>query len=95
VPNFLDWRERASSLESLAAYVQRNFALQGRTSSERVFGAAVSANYFRVLGVEPRLGRSFGLEEDQPGRDHVVIISEGLCRRLYNNQAEALGGKFS
>ena len=56
-----------------------------------MLGAAVSANYFRVFGVEPRWGRSFGPEEDHPGRGHAVVISEGLCRRLYGDQAEALG----
>ena len=50
-----------------------------------------SANYFQVIGVGPRWGRSFGPEEDQPGRDHVVIISEVLCRRLYGDQNEVLG----
>jgi putative ABC transport system permease protein len=75
----------------MGAYAPRNFALQGRTGSERVLGAAVSANYFQVIGVGPRWGRSFGPEEDQPGRDHVVIISEVLCRRLYGEQTEVLG----
>jgi putative ABC transport system permease protein len=91
VPNFLDWRERTSGFESMGAYAPRNFALQGRSGSERVQGAAVSANYFQVIGVGPRWGRSFGPEEDQPGRDHVVIISEVLCRRLYGEQTEVLG----
>jgi putative ABC transport system permease protein len=90
-PNFLDWRERTSGFESMGAYVLRNFALQGRSGSERVLGAAVSANYFQVIGVGPRWGRGFWPEEDQPGRDHVVIISEGLCRRLYGEQKEVLG----
>jgi hypothetical protein len=75
----------------MGAYVPRNFALQGRSGSVRVLGVAVSANYFRVIGVEPRWGRSFGRDEDQPGRDHVVIISEVLCRRLYGDQTEVLG----
>jgi putative ABC transport system permease protein len=91
VPNFLDWRERTSGFESMGAYAPRNFALQGRSGSKRVQGAAVSANYFQVIGVGPRWGRSFGPEEDQPGRDHVVIISEVLCRRLYGEQTEVLG----
>jgi putative ABC transport system permease protein len=90
-PNFLDWRERTSGFESMGAYAPRNFALQGRTGSERVLGAAVSANYFQVIGVGRRWGRSFGPEEDRPGRDHVVIISAVLCRRLYGEQKEVLG----
>jgi putative ABC transport system permease protein len=90
-PNFLDWRERTRGFESMGAYVPRNFALQGRSGSVRVLGVAVSANYVRVIGVEPRWGRSFGRDEDQPGRDHVVIISEVLCRRLYGDQTEVLG----
>lgn len=90
-PNFLDWRERTRGFESMGACVPRNFALQGRSGSERVLGVAVSANYFQVIGVGPHWGRSFGPEEDQPGRDHVVIISEVLCRRLYGDQTEVLG----
>jgi putative ABC transport system permease protein len=90
-PNFLDWRERTRGFESMGAYVPRNFALQGRSGSERVLGVAVSANYFQVIGVGPHWGRSSGPDEDQPGRDHVVIISEVLCRRLYGDQTEVLG----
>jgi putative ABC transport system permease protein len=91
IPNFLDWRQRNSSFQSIAGYALKNFALQGATGSQRVLGAAVSANYFQVLGVEPGSGRSFGQKEDQSGNDHVAIVSQGLCQRLYGGSLEALG----
>src|SRR5260221_737335 len=52
-PNFLDWRERTSGFASMGTYARRNFALQGRSGSERVLGAAVSINYFPMICVGP------------------------------------------
>jgi putative ABC transport system permease protein len=91
VPNFLDWRERSSGFQGVTGYVLKSFALQDAGGSQRVLGATVSANYFRVLGLEPSSGRSFGPEEDQSGRDHVAIVTVGLCRRMFGSEDGALG----
>lgn len=50
---------------------------------EAVYSAAVSPNYFRVLGVSTQMGRTFADGEDQPGHDHVVILSHDLWVRRF------------
>lgn len=58
---------------------------------EALRSAAVSPNYFTVLGVSPQLGRTFSDGEDQPGRDHVVIISHELWERHFGSDASLIG----
>jgi putative ABC transport system permease protein len=91
-PDFLDWRERNTVFSELAAYRDRGIALQGSGGAERIEGATVSANYFHLLGVGPRSGRGFEMGEDQPGRDHVAILSARLARRLFG-QSDGIVGR--
>ena len=71
--DFSDWRREARVFEDLAAVEPlRDFNLSGERSPERVPGMRVTANYFRVLGVPPLLGRTFLEGEDEPGRDRVL-----------------------
>ena len=58
---------------------------------ERVKGYQVSANFFDVLGVHPAHGRSFQPGDDQPGRQHEVVIGDGLWRRRFGADPEILG----
>jgi putative ABC transport system permease protein len=51
----------------------------------------VSANFFDVLGVEPARGRAFQPGEDQPGRQHQAVLSDGLWRRRFGADPEILG----
>lgn len=55
-------------------------------------GMMVSANYFRVLGVEPYLGRGFRAEEDQvPGRDAVVVLGRDFWKNEFASDPHVLG----
>ena len=58
---------------------------------ESVRSAAVSSNYFRVLGVSTQIGRTFANGEDQPGRDRVVILSHDLWVRRFAGNRTILG----
>jgi len=91
VANLLDWQKENEVFDSLAGYVIRLLAVQDPAGATGVRSAAVSPNYFSVLGLNPRSGRSFNAEEDQPGHDHVVILSERLCRRLLGSETDAIG----
>ncbi len=59
---------------------------------EALQSAAVSPNYFSVLGVSTWLGRPFEPSEDQPGRDHVVILSHELWERRFASDRSLIGG---
>ena len=81
--NFVDWRARNRSFERIAALVQFGASLTGDGEPEQVDTLAISDGFFQILGVQPILGRWFTPQEDTPGNDKVVILSEGLWRRRY------------
>jgi predicted permease len=51
----------------------------------------ITASLFPMLGVQPILGRSFRDDENDPGRDHVVILGEDTWRKLYNADPAIVG----
>jgi len=89
--NFMDWRDQNHVFESAAALVEISFNLTGAGDPERIDGQRVSASLFSLLGVEPQLGRAFRAEEDQPGGNHVVIISHGLWQRRFGSDPGIVG----
>jgi predicted permease len=89
-PEFLDARERLRSLE-IGAFASGSVNITGRSEPERLQSAYVTAAVLPVLGVNPTLGRGFRLEEELPGRDSVVILTDDLWRRLFNGSFDALG----
>jgi predicted permease len=91
-PNYLAWREANHVFADVAAADEfRTSSLTSQRESEAIRSAAVSANYFNVLGVNPQLGRTFATGEDQPGRAHVVILSHELWQRHFGSDASLLG----
>ena len=84
-------RREARSLEQSALFVNTFLNLAGDGEPERVPAARVSASLFPLLGVQPRLGRTFMPEEDQPGGDAVVIIGDGLWKRRFGGEPRVLG----
>jgi putative ABC transport system permease protein len=83
--DFLDYREQNKSFEQFAAMksVPVYGNLTGSGDPERLEAALVTGNYFQALGVKPALGRAFLLENEQPGRDRVVVLSHGLWQRRF------------
>ena len=91
-PNFLAWRASSNLFESMAADDENrvfNLTRQGQTTAKPA--AAVSPEYFSVLGVNPQLGRVFRAGDDQPGRDHVVILSHALWDREFGSDPSLVG----
>src|SRR5713101_1871781 len=68
-----------------------DFALTGEGEPERLEGMRVSASYFNLLGVSAALGRTFLPDEDQPGHDQVVILSDGLWQRRFGSNPQVVG----
>ncbi len=82
--NFFDLRNQNQSFEALGAYGPLDINLTGAGDPERLDGQLVSANVFSILGVAPALGRTFLPNEDQPGQEHVVVLSDALWQRRFN-----------
>ncbi|HYL92866.1 MAG TPA: ABC transporter permease [Alphaproteobacteria bacterium] len=91
-PNYLAWRKTNHVFADMAAAEEyRTVSLAGHGQPESLPSAAVSSNYFNVLGVSPQLGRAFADGEDQPGSDHVVILSHSLWERRFGSDPSIVG----
>jgi len=102
--SFLRWKKDAQSFQDMAAYhtgisqgTSSNLAvnLTGIAKPQRVESATASSNFFRLLGVNAELGRTFAPEEGEPGRDRVVILSHSLYQRMFGEGANVLGRDLS
>jgi putative ABC transport system permease protein len=93
LPNYRDWVAQNHSFQDLALFdsAGRGYNLTGSGEPEQVSGVRVTASFFRVLGVEPMLGRTFRPEEETPGRDRVVVLSHGLWTRRYAADPSIVG----
>ena len=89
--NFALYRDHNQSFEKIAAYNSPGFNLTGSADPERLQGAAVTADFFDVLGVQPAWGRAFRAEEDAPGKNSVCILSYGLWQRRFGGDPQILG----
>jgi putative ABC transport system permease protein len=93
--DFEEFRRSNDVFSGMAAVRERDFNLTGSGEPERLYGARVSANLFSLLGVQPRLGRTFLAEEDAPGRDRVVVISHELWVRRFGADPEIVNRPIS
>ena len=92
VPNYLAWRDANHVFSEMAAADEfRMVGLTAEPETEAVRAAAVSANYFNVLGVAAQLGRTFSAGEDQSGQDHVVILSHELWEHRFGSDPLLIG----
>ena len=88
---FRDYRDKTTSFESVAVETQFGANLTGSGDPERVPGVRVSGDWFHVLGVSPLYGRTLGRDDDEPGHEHVVVLSHGLWTRLFAASPSAIG----
>jgi predicted permease len=89
--NFALYRDRNHVFEKIAAYSPIGFNLTGGVSPERLQAAAVTVDFFDVLGIQPAWGRSFLPEEDTPGKNLVCILSYSLWQRRFGGDLQMLG----
>jgi putative ABC transport system permease protein len=89
--NFLEWQRQNTVFSNLAAYRTVSYNLTGDGDPERLLAGRVTSNLFKTLGVQPILGREFLSEEDQPGREKVVIVGEGVWQRRFGSQPNIIG----
>ena len=97
LPDYLDWRNDNTVFEHLAATHKESRNLSGipGRDPERISGAAVTRNFFNVVGLSPEIGRTFSEDEDKAGAPPVVVISDRLWRRAFNADPSVLGGSIT
>lgn len=90
--NFYDWREQSHSFEKMAAVdPYPDFILNGSGQARRMAGAAVSHDFFSLLGIHMAVGRDFLPEEDHPGSNHVVVLSYSTWQRFFGGRTTVVG----
>ncbi|MCZ6508482.1 MAG: ABC transporter permease [Acidobacteria bacterium] len=93
-PDFVDWREQTTRFEDLVAVSGASFNMVGDGEPVRLRGSRVSEGFFRLLRSPIPRGRNFLPEEDRPGAEKVVILSDGLWRDLFGADPAVLGGSL-
>ncbi|AHG87819.1 permease [Gemmatirosa kalamazoonensis] len=91
LPDFLDWRDGFARVGELAAIGDAQYTVTGDRAPERANGAAVTANYFHVLGIAPVLGRDFVADDERGAVPSVVILGNEFWRRHYGADPAVVG----
>ncbi|MFY9608133.1 MAG: ABC transporter permease [Blastocatellia bacterium] len=94
-PNYMDYKEQNQVFEDMAAFNDRSFNLTGAGDPVRAVGVWTTASMFSVLGVEPALGRAFTEDEEEPGKDQVVVLSNRLWQRSFGGDPGIIGQPIS
>ncbi len=93
--NFLDWRERLQSFESIAAIEPFGHTLIGSGEPERFRSWLVTETFFEVLGVAPLYGRSFLPQEFVAGRGNVVVLGYGVWQQRFGGDPQLVGRQLT
>jgi putative ABC transport system permease protein len=93
--NFRAWEERSHSFETMSAFHWSPMNLLGGDEPVQVTGAAVTADFFRVLSVPPILGRTFLRGEDAPNAAPVIVLSHAFWLQRFGGRADVIGRRIS
>jgi putative ABC transport system permease protein len=94
-PEFLDVRRYSSAFSDVAAMRSAGLNIRVGDTPELIPSQLVSANFFELLGEEAQLGRTFLPEEEQLGRDTVLVLSHGLWQRRFGADPGIVGRAIS
>ncbi|MCU1285297.1 MAG: efflux pump, inner rane subunit [Acidobacteriales bacterium] len=89
--NYLDWKAMNHVFQNMAIYGFAGYNLTGVDKPQAVTSGSVPESFFPTLGVQPILGRTFSAEEDQPGKNHVVILTHKFWMDHYAGDKNIIG----
>jgi putative ABC transport system permease protein len=89
--DFLEWRNRSTSFQGMGAWSGASFNVATVDRPEQVPGSQRTPGFFTMEGLPMLLGRDFLPEENQPGKDHVVILSNRLWSQHFASDRELIG----
>jgi putative ABC transport system permease protein len=93
-PNFVDWRARQKAFTAIGAARFQGFNYVGKGEAERITGSMASHDLFQALGVAPIRGRLYGANEDKPGVERAVLLSERIWKRTFGGRDTIVGEKI-
>ena len=89
--DFAQWLKAQQAFDAIATFNRRSFNVATDDGADRVDGLSVSADFAKVLRIEPVLGRMFTAEEDTPNGPNVALIGAGLWHERFGGRADVLG----
>ena len=85
--SWLDLRQQSKSFEGIAGLSFSSYVLNVHGEPSRVVAMSVSANLFPMLRAQAAKGRTFLPEEEKPGANRVVVVSDRFWKRYFENQS--------
>jgi putative ABC transport system permease protein len=89
--NYLDWKKQNDVFEYMTAFNGGVATLTGTGEPVELRRGAVAPEYFKIFGVHAALGRTLAPGEDQPGKDHVVVLSHALWQGQFGGDPKLIG----
>ena len=89
--NFLDWRTRSHAFEQIVALGEDTSSAIAGDTPEQWTGLAATQGFFTLLRVNPAIGRTFTDDDYVVGKNHVMVISDGLWRRAFGADPKVIG----
>lgn len=89
--NFLDLQRESRAFDALGGYIGTGFTFSSDGDPELVIGQMVSAELFTALGVQPLIGRTIRPEENEGGRDQVLVLGHALWQRRFGGDPSVIG----
>lgn len=90
-----DIRAQASVFEDIATYSGWYPIMSGDTEAERIAAIQVGDGFFKIMKGQPLLGRTFTKEEQEDGKDFVIVLSYGLWQRRFSGDPNVVGKNIS
>ena len=91
VPNYVDFKARATSFSAMAAESWRAMNLTGSGEPQLIQVRTVTANFLATLGVRMAQGRDLAEEDDRPNGPKVAVISDGFWKRHFGARPDVIG----
>lgn len=89
--DFLDLKSQSRSFRDMTHFQQAIYNLGVDDRVERIGAARVDADFFKTLQAEPEVGRQIGASDEQPGSDHVIVVSHALWQSMFGGTSDILG----
>jgi predicted permease len=91
IPDFLDYQSQNETLQDMVAFAEFGVNLSQDGDPERMQGVRISANVFRMLGVNAAIGRTLVPEDDKQSGERVVVLTHGLWQRRFGSDPGVVG----
>ena len=91
IPTYFDWQDQATQIEEMAGYRHEDYTFSAADQPLDIPSLKVRTELFGILRADARLGRTFTVDEDTPGQDHVVVLSHRFWEQHFGAQADVIG----